>query len=104
MRYGLIMPDVFPFGLFIKRIEQTKTSDESGGENVFTVTLTDHTQQHFVVKNGKAGTVATVETAGLFGFYIDGNTGDLMILYSGDSAPNFTLSKNGELIYTFEEK
>lgn len=104
MQYGNIIPTIYPTGVFIQSIEQTKTSDESGGENVFTATLTNHTQHHFVVKNGKAGTVATVETAGLFGFYIDGNTGDLMILYSGDSAPNFTLSKNGELIYTFEEK
>ena len=101
MRYGLIMPDVFPFGLFIKRIEQTKTSDESGGENIFTVELTDHSRRHFVVKNGKTGTGATVETAGLFGFYIDGNTGDLMLSYSGDTAPNFTLNANGELLHTF---
>jgi len=93
MRYGLIMPDVFPFGLFIKRIEQTKTSDESGGENIFTVELT--------VQNGKTGTGATVEAAGLFGFYIDGNTGDLMLSYSGDTAPNLTLNANGELLYTF---
>lgn len=49
------MPDVFPFGLFIKRIEQTKTSDESGGENIFTVELTDHSRRHFVVKNGHTG-------------------------------------------------
>lgn len=101
MRYGLIMPDVFPFGLFIKRIEQTKSSDESEGENVFTATLTDQSRHHFVVKNGKTGTGATVETAGLFGFYIDGNTGDLMLSYNGDTAPNFTLNANGELLYTF---
>lgn len=95
------MPNVFPFGLFIKRIEQTKSSDESGGDNVFTVTLTDQSRHNFVVKNGKTGTGVTVETAGLFGFYIDGNTGDLMISYSGDTAPNLTLNANGELLYTF---
>ena len=101
MRYGLIMPDVFPFGLFIKRIEQTRTSDESCGENILTVELTDHSRHEFKVKNGKTGTGVTVETAGLFGFYIDGNTGDLMLSYSGDTAPNFTLNADGELIYTF---
>ena len=55
MRYGLIMPDAFPFGLFIKRIEQTKTSDESGGENIFTVELTDHSRHQFKVLNGVKG-------------------------------------------------
>ena len=49
------MPDVFPFGLFIKRIEQTKTSDESGGENIFTVELTDHSRRQFKVRNGAKG-------------------------------------------------
>ena len=49
------MPEVFPFGLFIKRIEQTKTSDESGGENIFTVELTDHSRRQFKVRNGAKG-------------------------------------------------
>lgn len=101
MQYGCLIPTIYPTGVFIQSIEQTKTSDESGGENVFTATLTNHTQHHFVVKNGKAGTVVTVGTAGLFGFYIDGNTGDLMLSYSGDTAPNLTLNANGELFYTF---
>ncbi|MGP1443882.1 hypothetical protein [Treponema sp.] len=101
MQYGNIIPTIYPTGVFIQSIEQTKTSNESGGENVFTATLTNHTQHHFVVKNGKTGTGATVEAAGLFGFYIDGNTGDLMLSYSGNVAPNLTLNANGELIYTF---
>ena len=101
MQYGCLIPTIYPTGVFIQSIEQTKTSDESGGENVFTATLTNHTQQQFVVKNGKAGTVVTVEASGLFGFYIDGNTGDLMLSYSGDTAPNLTLNANGELLYTF---
>ena len=46
---------IYPTGVFIQSVEQTKTSDESGGENVFTVTLTNHTQQQFIVKNGKTG-------------------------------------------------
>ena len=49
------MPEVFPFGSFIKRIEQTKTSDESGGENIFTVELTDHSRRQFKVRNGAKG-------------------------------------------------
>ena len=101
MRYGHLIPKIYPTGVFIESIEQTKTSTESGGTNVITATLTNHTQQRFEVKNGKTGTGVTVETAGLFGFYIDGNTGDLMLSYSGDTAPNLTLNANGELLYTF---
>ena len=55
MQYGNLIPTIYPTGVFIQSIEQTKVSDESGGDNVFTVTLTNHTQQQFVVKNGKVG-------------------------------------------------
>lgn len=55
MQYGNLIPTIYPTGVFIRSIEQTKTSDESGGENVFTATLTNHTQQRFVVKNGHTG-------------------------------------------------
>ena len=55
MQYGNIIPPIYPTGVFSQSIEQTKASDESGGDNVFTVTLTNHTQQQFVVKNGKRG-------------------------------------------------
>ena len=55
MQYGCLIPTIYPTGVFIQSIEQTKTSDESGGENVFTATLTNHTQQQFVVKNGHTG-------------------------------------------------
>ena len=55
MQYGCLIPTIYPTGVFIQSIEQTKASDESGGDNVFTVTLTNHTQQQFVVKNGKEG-------------------------------------------------
>lgn len=55
MQYGNIIPTIYPTGVFIQSIEQTKTSDESGGENVFIATLTNHTQQQFVVKNGHTG-------------------------------------------------
>lgn len=98
--YGLIMPKVFPTGVFIESIKQTVDSDESEGINTMTVTLTNQQKALFNVKNGKTGTGATVETAGMFGFYIDGNTGDLMLSYSGDIAPNLTINSNGELIYT----
>ena len=55
MRYGLVMPEIFPAGVFIQSIEQTKSSDESGGENIITVTLTDHTQRYFKIRNGYTG-------------------------------------------------
>ena len=97
--YGLIMPSVFPTGVFIQSIEQTGSSDESEGINTLTVTMTNQQTAQFQVKNGKTG--ATVETAGMFGFYIDNNTGDLMLSYSGNNAPNLSLNNNGELIYTY---
>ncbi len=98
--YGLIMPSVFPAGVFIQDITQTVSSDVSEGINTLTVTLTNQQKVHFNVKNGKTGTGATVETAGMFGFYIDGNTGDLMLSYNGTEAPNITINANGELIYS----
>ena len=99
--YGLIMPSVFPTGVFIQSIEQTGSSDESGGINTLTVTMTNQQTAQFQVKKNKTGTGATVETAGMFGFYIDGNTGNLMLSYSGSNAPNLSLNNNGELIYTY---
>lgn len=98
--YGLIMPSVFPTGVFIQDITQTVSSDVSEGINTVTVTLTNQQKAHFNVKNGKTGTGATVETAGMFGFYIDGNTGDLMLSYSETEVPNMTINAKGELIYT----
>ena len=55
MRYGHLIPKIYPTGVFIQSIKQTESSNESGGDNVFTVTLTNHTQQRFVVKNGHTG-------------------------------------------------
>ena len=99
--YGLIMPSVFPTGVFIQSIEQTGSSDESEGINTLTVTMTNQQTVQFQVKNGKTGTGATVENAGMFGFYIDGNTGNLVLSYSGNNAPNMSINSNGELIYTY---
>ena len=99
--YGLIIPSVFPTGVFIQSMEQTASSDESEGVNTWTATFTNQQTASFNVKNGKTGTGATVETAGMFGFYIDGNTGNLMLSYSGSNAPNLSLNNNGELIYTY---
>jgi len=101
--YGLIMPSVFPTGVFIQSVEQTGSSDESEGINTLTVTLTNQQIAQFQVKNGKTGTGATVETAGMFGFYIDETTGNLTLSYSGDSAPDLAVNGNGELVYTYEE-
>lgn len=98
--YGLIIPSIFPTGVFIQDIKQTASSNESEGINTLTVTLTNHQQVHFNVKNGKTGTVAMVETTGMFGFYIDESNGNLMLFYSGAEAPKLTLNENGELIYT----
>ena len=42
-------------GIGIESIEQTTTSEESGGSNVITVTMTDGNTSEFVVKNGTKG-------------------------------------------------
>lgn len=46
---------IYPTGVFIQSIEQTQTSTEAGGKNIITVTLTNHTQQHFEILNGAKG-------------------------------------------------
>ena len=56
--YGLIIPPVFPTGVFIQDIRQTVKSDESEGVNTMTVTLTNQQKTHFNVKNGKQGSSA----------------------------------------------
>ena len=99
--YGLVMPSIFPTGVFVQSVKQTASSDESEGVNKWTITLTNGTESILRVKNGKTGTGAVVETSGMFGFYIDGNTGDLMLSFSGDTAPQLELNSNGELIYTY---
>ena len=53
--YGLVMPQVYTGGVYIKSIRQTKTSTESGGKNIITATLTNHTQQTFEIYNGQKG-------------------------------------------------
>lgn len=45
-----------PTGNGIQSVEQTQTSEESEGENVVTVTMTDGTQAQFTIRNGKQGT------------------------------------------------
>lgn len=88
-------------GVGIKSAAQTQTSEDDGGINKYTVKLTDGTESTIQVKNGKTGTGAVVETSGMFGFFIDGNTGDLMLSFSGDTAPQLELNSSGELIYTY---
>lgn len=56
--YGLIIPSVFPTGVFIQDIKQTASSNESEGVNTMTVTLTNQQKAHFNVKNGKQGSTA----------------------------------------------
>ena len=55
-------------GVGIASVEQTVASEESGGENVLTVTLTNGKKTEFVVRNGSGtGTVTeTVESDNLF--------------------------------------
>ena len=55
MQYGCLIPTIYPTGVFIQSIEQTQTSTEAGGKNIITVTLTNHTQQHFEISNGAKG-------------------------------------------------
>ena len=57
MRYGHLIPTIYPTGVFIQSIEQTQTSTEAGGKNIVTVTLTNHTQQRFEILNGSKGDV-----------------------------------------------
>lgn len=85
-------------GVGIKSAEQTVTSDDDNGTNEFSFTLTDGQTKKIRVKNGKTGTGATVETEGMFGFYID--SGNLVLSYSGDKAPSLALNSSGELIYS----
>lgn len=44
-----------PTGVGISKIEQTVTSNAAGGENIWTITLTDGTVSNFIVKNGTQG-------------------------------------------------
>lgn len=85
-------------GIGIKSAEQTVTSDDDNGTNEFSLTFTDGQTKKIRVKNGKTGTGATVETEGMFGFYID--SGNLVLSYSGDKAPSLALNSSGELIYS----
>ncbi len=86
-------------GVGIKTAHQTVTSTDDGGTNKFTITLTDGQTEEISIKNGSTGTGATVETAGLFGFHID--SGNLVLTYSGETAPTLALNTSGELIYTY---
>ena len=56
--YGLIIPSVFPTGVFIQDITQTVTSNEDEGINTVTVTLTNQQKAYFHVKNGRRGSPA----------------------------------------------
>ncbi len=53
--YGLIIPPVFPTGVFIQDVKQTASSNENEGVNTMTITLTNQQKTQFNVKNGKQG-------------------------------------------------
>ena len=58
---------------------------------------------------GDTGTAVAVETAGMYYFSVDNDStsptfGHLMLIYSGDAAPNFSINEQGHLIWTIEEE
>lgn len=61
-------------GVGIKSIEQTTTSTEDGGENVFTVTLTNGNKATFSVKNGSKGSTGEKGDQGIQG--VQGDQGE----------------------------
>ena len=62
--YGLVMPQVYTGGVYIRSIRQTKETDESGGVNEITATLTNRQTEVFRIKNGvSAGFGETTATA-----------------------------------------
>ena len=75
MRYGHLIPKIYPAGVFIESIEQTQTSTESGGKNVITATLTNHTQQHFEILNGAKGDTGPAATIKEITAAVDANIG-----------------------------
>ena len=57
---------------------------------------------------GDTGTAVGVETQGLYYFTVDQNSssqtfGHLLLTYTGDTAPDFSINENGHLIWTVEE-
>lgn len=50
-----------------------------------------------IAKKGTDG--ATMPAAGLFGFDVDADTGQLRLYYTGDTPPDFSLDADGHLIY-----
>lgn len=50
-----------------------------------------------IAKKGTDG--ATMPAAGLFGFDVDPDTGQLRLYYTGDTPPDFSLDADGHLIY-----
>jgi hypothetical protein len=48
---------------------------------------------------GEFGAAATVEADGLYGFQII--NGDLILHYSGSSAPDLSINGDGDLVYNF---
>ena len=57
---------------------------------------------------GDTGTAVAVETTGMYYFNVDNDSssqtfGHLMLTYTGDTAPDFSINENGHLIWTVEE-
>lgn len=58
--YGLVMPEVYTGGVYIKSIKQTKESHESLGVNEITATLTNRHKEVFLVRNGESAAISKV--------------------------------------------
>ena len=86
MRYGHLIPKIYPTGVFIESIEQTETSTESGGKNVITATLTNHTQQRFEIQNGEKGDVGPAATIKEITASVDNSVGTPAVTVSESGA------------------
>ena len=54
---------------------------------------------HWLLMAKKGTDGATMPAAGLFGFDVDPDTGQLRLYYTGDTPPDFSLDADGHLIY-----
>ena len=86
MRYGHLIPTIYPTGVFIQSIEQTQTSTEAGGKNIITATLTNHTQQRFEILNGAKGDTGDAAIIKNITASIDNNIGTPAITMTATGA------------------
>lgn len=73
--WGLVLPKVFPLGTLLKKLTQTKTSADDGGENVITAELSDGTKSTFTIRNGSKGDTGKAAGFAAPTAEVDNNTG-----------------------------